>query len=441
MAQRKTDRKNLRGEQTRELILRETMRLTARHGYEGTKMSMIRQATGVSASSIYWHFGTKDHLVAAALEHAFREHSRAIPEWLDPSGPQSRTADLYRNLHRVPRIDPDLNYWRFGLQLAVIAPPVAIPARARFLQIRRESVAWLVRWWERSLPEGMEQREAAALALARLTVGMRDSQFIQRPDHRPLDEERITWLLSACLDAAAGRAEELASRVPLDAVRASVSPFEAAGPAGAEGVRGVFLRAAEDSITEFGYDGVTVTRVCERAELPASSLYWLFRDKQDLMSTVIAHACHRWESVPLTLQPRPADGDWRPILRGQLRETLTGLGDGTRTLRLGLLLLLQRSTGADDGRHDLELVLQDMQGVTRAWLRSVLSPQMPNEARADLAQDLAECLFRLLAGMMLSRQIDEGPWDPDVLADLMSSALYRVAALVEGGTLPPADPD
>lgn len=411
------------------------MRLAARHGYEGTKISMIRQVTSVSASSIYWHFSGKDELIAAALEHAFRAHSQTVPSWLDPVNVESRSTDLYGKLRRFPPIEPDMDYWRFGLQLAVVRPPVAYPARARFLQIRRVSIERMARWWERSLPERMVQRTTAALMLARFTLGIRESLFIQRHGDRRLDERRVTWMLSACLDAVAQRSVELAPHQRLDATR---EPAPYPQPAQTEGVRAVFLRAAEEAIAELGYDGVTVAGVCEKAELPASSLYWAFTDKDDLLATVIADACHSWEATPQTWGPRPADGNWSATLHEQLLRLLEGLGAGTKALRLGLLLLLPRANVADDGRHDLELVLQDMQNVTAEWFRSVLSPVMADEPRAELAEYLSECLFRLLEGMLLSKQIDGRPWDPELLADLMSTALYRVATLAQDGTTIPA---
>ena len=148
----KLDRKIEQGDQTRTRILEEAMRLAACHGYEGTRLSMIRKATGLSASSIYWHFSDKDELFAAALERSFELQSQSIPNWLDSPPGDSRTADLYGNILQFPRIDDSMAYWRFGLQISVVRPRIVSPARARFLQIRRESTQWLVKWWERTLP-------------------------------------------------------------------------------------------------------------------------------------------------------------------------------------------------------------------------------------------------------------------------------------------------
>lgn len=423
------------------------MHLTARHGYDGTKLAMVRKATGLSASSIYWHFANKDQLIEASLEHAFCMQSQSLPNWLESPPGESRRADLHSNILQLPRLDHSMDYWRFGLQLAVVRPPVASPARARFLQIRSESTDWLARWWERTLPAQMEQRKAAALLLGRCTLAIRDSEFIQRHGARQLDDGRVTWMISACLDIMADLMVELAPDRRLDA---AAEPSPAAGTAGAqahgaqahgaeahgpEGGREAFLRAAEETIAEFGYDGVTVARVCEKAALPASSLYWSFKDKDDLIATVVDNARRGWETARPDLQPRPADGDWSVILRAFFLRALEGHATQTRIRRLGLLLMLQPAVGPSAGSQQLEPVLQNMQSMTGDWFRTVLSPELDDDARAELAEYLSECVFRILDGLMLSRQADGSSWDPALLAELTSTALYRVA-LTQGNTVP-----
>ncbi|MER1996084.1 MAG: TetR/AcrR family transcriptional regulator [Arthrobacter sp.] len=432
MAQRKTNRPNPQGERTRELILDTAIALAARHGYEGMKVSMIRQATGLSASSIYWHFPNKDQLLSAALDQAFRVQAQGTPNWLDSAPLEPRWEDLFAKLLAFPPADEGMDYWRFGLQLAVVRPPTESVTRTRFLQIREESFAWLGQWWERSLPEAMERRREAGILMGRLTVAIRDSSFIHRHGSRELDERWITWLLAGCLDAAA---ERLAER----GLDARVSP-ESGGPSGSrpagageeeEGPREVFLRAAEQTIEEFGYGGVTVARVCEKAGLPASSLYWSFKDKDELLSTVVASACRRWEEGRPVFVSRPEDGNWAPALKGVLLPTVAGFASETSVLCLGLLLLLQRGSVPEAERVRLEQVLQDMQEMTTQWFRTVVQWDRPE---LDLLPDyLSECLFRLLEGLMLSRQIDGQPWDAELLTDLICAALFRAAALAGQG--------
>jgi AcrR family transcriptional regulator len=67
------------GESSRELILDATERLMATRGYAATSISDIRSACGLPASSIYWHFGSKEGVLAAVMERGAERFFAAIP--------------------------------------------------------------------------------------------------------------------------------------------------------------------------------------------------------------------------------------------------------------------------------------------------------------------------------------------------------------------------
>lgn len=67
------------GTGSREQILDATERLMATRGYAATSISDIRKACGLPASSIYWHFGSKDGVLAAVMERGADRFFAAIP--------------------------------------------------------------------------------------------------------------------------------------------------------------------------------------------------------------------------------------------------------------------------------------------------------------------------------------------------------------------------
>lgn len=67
------------GETSRELILDATERLMATRGYAATSISDIRKGCGLPASSIYWHFGSKEGVLAAVMERGADRFFAAIP--------------------------------------------------------------------------------------------------------------------------------------------------------------------------------------------------------------------------------------------------------------------------------------------------------------------------------------------------------------------------
>jgi len=80
---------------SRERILRAALELMAEYGYSGTSISMIRQRSGLPASSTYWHFGSKEGLLLAVVEDGARRWMASLPRWTDLEGePRERLRAL-----------------------------------------------------------------------------------------------------------------------------------------------------------------------------------------------------------------------------------------------------------------------------------------------------------------------------------------------------------
>jgi AcrR family transcriptional regulator len=83
-------KKQQQGEASRELILDATEQLMATRGYAATSISDIRNACGLPASSIYWHFGSKEGVLAAVMERGADRFFAAIPRWDQTAGPDEQ---------------------------------------------------------------------------------------------------------------------------------------------------------------------------------------------------------------------------------------------------------------------------------------------------------------------------------------------------------------
>lgn len=79
LTERTPTKKQLQGAQSREQILDATEKLMSSRGYAATAISDIRKACGLPASSIYWHFGSKDGVLAAVMERGAERYFAAIP--------------------------------------------------------------------------------------------------------------------------------------------------------------------------------------------------------------------------------------------------------------------------------------------------------------------------------------------------------------------------
>ncbi|MFI5685425.1 TetR/AcrR family transcriptional regulator [Streptomyces sp. NPDC051636] len=68
-----------RGVRSRDAILDTATELMSVHGYAATSISMVSAACSLPASSIYWHFGSKDGVYVAVLERARMSLLSALP--------------------------------------------------------------------------------------------------------------------------------------------------------------------------------------------------------------------------------------------------------------------------------------------------------------------------------------------------------------------------
>jgi AcrR family transcriptional regulator len=67
---------------SRERILDAAERLAGERGYTAASISLISKASGLPASSIYWHFGSKEGLLAAVVERGARRWLPTQSRWL-----------------------------------------------------------------------------------------------------------------------------------------------------------------------------------------------------------------------------------------------------------------------------------------------------------------------------------------------------------------------
>ncbi|MFS8973083.1 TetR/AcrR family transcriptional regulator [Cupriavidus necator] len=70
--------KNRRGLETRERVLAVTRALIGTHGYAEVTLDQISAAARVAKSSLLWHFGSKEMLLAEAATSMFREFGQEL---------------------------------------------------------------------------------------------------------------------------------------------------------------------------------------------------------------------------------------------------------------------------------------------------------------------------------------------------------------------------
>ena len=98
------------------------------------------------------------------------------------------------------------------------------------------------------------------------------------------------------------------------------------------------LDAATEIAAERGYEGTSIALVSKKCGLPASSIYWHFKDKDDLIAAVIERSFASW----LAAWQFPDEGDAPDRMKGMAMQIAKALLDSPDFIRLGLMLALER---------------------------------------------------------------------------------------------------
>lgn len=160
------------GHAARRRILDATAELAGERGVDGASIGAISERSGLPKSSIYWHFGDKEALIAAVVDDSYQRWIEHIKATTQPGDHQRLGAGFGPSISAITD-SPD--FLRLGLMLSLDQRQPASPARQRFLDIRSEVQATLRRLYRATFPElpdaGLEQ-------LAQLTMALTDGFFI-----------------------------------------------------------------------------------------------------------------------------------------------------------------------------------------------------------------------------------------------------------------------
>ena len=187
-------KKQQQGEQSRALILDATERLMATRGYAATSISDIRKACGLPPSSIYWHFGSKEGVLAAVMERGADRFFAAIPTSEDADGQLAVLSRLQSQHPLFLRL-----FYMLSLERSDDPAVAGVVRRVRDTAIRRFRAA-ITRLLPADAPPAKAERvvtELTALAVA-LSDGVFFAEHLE-PDRT--DVERMYRRLSAAVSA------------------------------------------------------------------------------------------------------------------------------------------------------------------------------------------------------------------------------------------------
>ncbi len=188
------------------------------------------------------------------------------------------------------------------------------------------------------------------------------------------------------------------------------------------------LKAAAEIASECGYEGTTISRGTKRSGLPASSVYWFFRDKDHLMAEVVRHSFEQWIAAQPRWERDPRDE--RPLaegLRAILSRSVRTLRDAPDFLRIGHMLLLESREVEAEARRYFLATRDSVSNTIAAWFTSHFDAEL-RARRPELAMDLARVVVASTDGLFLAHQINDDDWDPDGFVTVVVTVVEQAIA-------------
>ncbi|MFJ7077517.1 TetR family transcriptional regulator [Streptomyces sp. NPDC098781] len=180
------------------------------------------------------------------------------------------------------------------------------------------------------------------------------------------------------------------------------------------------LDAAVEIAGERGYEGTSIAAVSAKCQLPASSIYWHFRDKDDLIAAVIERSFAAW----LTAVELPGEETGTPLERvtTMASNVAKSLVEAPDFLRLGLMLALERRPAEPRGRA----VFLQVREVARQRITEMIRTLFPSLDEAAV-HTLTTYAVAGADGLFVHREIGGDRVDLPEMFELHARLVYEAA--------------
>jgi len=187
-----------RGQESRERLLDAAARGVAERGFAATSVSDLCARAGVARTALYWHFGSKEGLLAAAIE-------RVGSSWIERV-----REDVFRHGRTLERLDALIAGWR---RIAEESPEwlrllmLVLLEKGRSSPAVREAVVGVVARAREALALGLAEGLGAALSpeareeVATTALALLQATVMARALDPEADLDRVFGLLRRSLVA------------------------------------------------------------------------------------------------------------------------------------------------------------------------------------------------------------------------------------------------
>ena len=182
---------------TRERLLRAAADVFGARGYDGTRVSDIAEAAGLSNGAMYAYFASKAELLVGAV----RAHGRRLVTDLIAADPSRSIADVLLETGRSLRRRPDPEGYLVIEALVAARRDGALAGSVR--PYIRERADWLAALVQEAQARGEIDAAVSPQAVAHFCVALAMGSALIPPDLHDVDDEEWAALLARLVTALA----------------------------------------------------------------------------------------------------------------------------------------------------------------------------------------------------------------------------------------------
>ena len=159
-----------------------------------------------------------------------------------------------------------------------------------------------------------------------------------------------------------------------------------------------------------GYHGTSIAAVSQRSGLPASSIYWHFKNKDDLIAAVIQRSFDSWLHAVMCVSLRRPGVNPRQHLITSMRNQAAALTESPEFLRLGLMLALERNPQEPTARAlFLQVRERSFAALAEAFERALV--ELHGTSDPIWARRVATLSMAAADGLFIAHQVDADSLD------------------------------
>lgn len=193
------------------------------------------------------------------------------------------------------------------------------------------------------------------------------------------------------------------------------------------------LDATIEIASQRGYHGTSIAAVSRLSGLPASSIYWHFKNKDDLIAAVIQRSFDSWSNTATQVSLRRPGVGPREHLVSSMRSQAAALVADPEFLRLGLMLALERHPQEPSARAMfLQVREQSFAVLVEAFDRVIV--ELHGTADGALARWIATMAMAAADGLFIAQQVDPSSFALEDGFQLLAEMIVNLLELAPSST-------